>query len=52
MTVPVVRVFVSSTWLDLIPEHEAAERAVQTLRETKYVRAVRRIARTKSRRSA
>jgi tetratricopeptide (TPR) repeat protein len=37
MPAPVIPVFISSTWLDLIPEHGAAETAVQTLRETKYV---------------
>ncbi len=37
MPLEIVPVFVSSTWLDLRPEHEAVERAVQTLRETKYV---------------
>lgn len=37
MQPPVVRVFVSSTWLDLQPEREAVQTAVHRLRETKYV---------------
>jgi hypothetical protein len=37
LPVPTVRVFVSSTWLDLEPEREAVEQAVQRLRETKFV---------------
>jgi hypothetical protein len=37
MTVSLVNVFVSSTWLDLQPEREAVERALQRLRETKFV---------------
>ena len=32
-----VRVFVSCTWLDLQPEREAVEAALQRLRETKFV---------------
>jgi hypothetical protein len=32
-----VHVFVSSTWLDLQPEREAVETALQRLRETKFV---------------
>jgi tetratricopeptide (TPR) repeat protein len=34
---PTVRVFVSSTWLDLRPEREAVAQAVHRLRETKFV---------------
>jgi tetratricopeptide (TPR) repeat protein len=37
MPLPTVQVFVSSTWLDLVREREAAEAALQRLRETKYV---------------
>ncbi|MDT7779717.1 MAG: hypothetical protein QOC99_2229, partial [Acidobacteriota bacterium] len=37
MSSEILPVFVSSTWIDLQPEHEAAERAIQTLRETKYI---------------
>ena len=37
MSVPTLRVFVSSTWLDLEPERAAVEAAVQRLRETKFV---------------
>ena len=36
-TDPIVRVFISSTWLDLKPEREAVEAALQRLRETKFV---------------
>ncbi|MFQ5472981.1 MAG: DUF4062 domain-containing protein, partial [Dehalococcoidia bacterium] len=36
-TVPIVRIFISSTWLDLQPEREAVERAIQRLRETRFV---------------
>ena len=32
-----VNVYVSSTWLDLQPEREAVEKALQRLRETKFV---------------
>ena len=32
-----VRVYVSSTWLDLQPERAAVEKAIQRLRETKFV---------------
>jgi len=32
-----IRVFVSSTWLDLKPEREAVEAALQRMRETKYI---------------
>jgi tetratricopeptide (TPR) repeat protein len=35
--IEILPVFISSTWLDLRPEHEAAERAVNSMRETKYV---------------
>ncbi len=34
--ITILPVFISSTWLDLRPEHEAAERAVGSMRETKY----------------
>lgn len=37
MSLQIAPVFVSSTWLDLRPEREAVERAVQRLRETKFV---------------
>ena len=37
MALQIVPVFVSSTWLDLRPEREAVERAIQRLRETKFV---------------
>jgi hypothetical protein len=33
----IVRVYVSSTWLDLQPERQAVERALQQMRETKFV---------------
>lgn len=33
----IVQVFISSTWLDLRPEREAVEEALQRMRETKYV---------------
>ncbi|MGE0644906.1 MAG: DUF4062 domain-containing protein [Nitrospira sp.] len=32
---PIVRVFVSSTWLDLQPERQAVEKALQRMRQTK-----------------
>jgi hypothetical protein len=32
---PIVRVFVSSTWLDLQPERAAVEKALQRMRQTK-----------------
>ena len=32
---PIVRVFVSSTWLDLQPERLAVEKALQRMRQTK-----------------
>jgi Domain of unknown function (DUF4062) len=35
--IEILPVFISSTWIDLRPEHEAAERAVNSMRETKYV---------------
>jgi tetratricopeptide (TPR) repeat protein len=35
--IKILPVFISSTWLDLRPEHEAAERALNSMRETKYV---------------
>jgi tetratricopeptide (TPR) repeat protein len=35
--IEILPVFISSTWTDLRPEHEAAERAVNSMRETKYV---------------
>ena len=31
----IVRIFVSSTWLDLQPERKAVEKALQRLRQTK-----------------
>lgn len=34
---PIVRIFVSSTWLDLQPERKAVETALQRMRETKFV---------------
>jgi tetratricopeptide (TPR) repeat protein len=34
---PIVRVFVSSTWLDLKPERKAIESALQRIRQTKFV---------------
>jgi hypothetical protein len=34
MQVPIVRVFVSSTWEDLQPEREALEKAIHRLSET------------------
>ncbi|HKG15270.1 MAG TPA: tetratricopeptide repeat protein [Pyrinomonadaceae bacterium] len=34
--IEILPVFISSTWIDLRPEHEAAERAVNSMRETKY----------------
>ncbi|HWS88156.1 MAG TPA: tetratricopeptide repeat protein [Pyrinomonadaceae bacterium] len=37
MPLQIVPVFISSTWLDLRPEREAVERALQRLRETKFV---------------
>ena len=37
MPVEVVQVFVSSTWLDLQPERQAVEVALQRLHETKFV---------------
>jgi hypothetical protein len=37
MSTPILSVYVSSTWLDLRPEREAVERAVQRMRETKFV---------------
>lgn len=36
MKPPIVKVFVSSTWLDLQPERAAVEAALQRLRETKF----------------
>jgi hypothetical protein len=33
----IVRVYVSSTWLDLQPERQAVEQALQQMRETKFV---------------
>ena len=33
--IPIVRVFVSSTWLDLQPERQAVEKALQRMRQTK-----------------
>ena len=35
--IEILPVFISSTWVDLRTEHEAAERAVNSMRETKYV---------------
>jgi hypothetical protein len=37
MSVPILQIFVSSTWLDLQPERKAVEAALQRLRETKFV---------------
>jgi tetratricopeptide (TPR) repeat protein len=37
MSLPILPVYVSSTWLDLQPERKAVEQAVQRLRETKFV---------------
>jgi hypothetical protein len=37
MPVEIVQVFVSSTWLDLQPERQAVEAALQRLHETKFV---------------
>src|SRR5215813_6139794 len=37
MPVEVAQVFVSSTWLDLQPERQAVEAALQRLHETKFV---------------
>lgn len=37
MSLPILPAYVSSTWLDLGPEREAVEQAVQRLRETKFV---------------
>ncbi|HEX8920015.1 MAG TPA: DUF4062 domain-containing protein, partial [Pyrinomonadaceae bacterium] len=37
MPTPTVRVFVSSTWLDLEPERKAVEAAIHRMRETKFV---------------
>ncbi|HKV09673.1 MAG TPA: DUF4062 domain-containing protein [Thermoanaerobaculia bacterium] len=34
--IPIIRVFVSSTWSDLIPERQAVARALERLRETKF----------------
>lgn len=36
MSLTVLRIFVSSTWLDLQPERQALERAIQRIRETKF----------------
>ena len=36
MSPPPVHVFISSTWLDLQPEREAVEAALQRMRETKF----------------
>jgi hypothetical protein len=33
----IVRIYVSSTWLDLQPERQAVEQALQQMRETKFV---------------
>ena len=35
--ITILPVYVSSTWLDLRPERKAVERAIQRLRETKFV---------------
>jgi tetratricopeptide (TPR) repeat protein len=37
MSLTILPVYVSSTWLDLEPERKAVEQAVQRLRETKFV---------------
>ncbi len=37
MSVPTVRVFVSSTWLDLEPERKEVETVIQRMRATKFV---------------
>jgi tetratricopeptide (TPR) repeat protein len=37
MSLPVLPVYVSSTWLDLEPERRAVEQAIQRLSETKFV---------------
>jgi tetratricopeptide (TPR) repeat protein len=37
MSLQILPVYVSSTWLDLEPERKAVEQAVQRLRETKFV---------------
>jgi formylglycine-generating enzyme required for sulfatase activity len=37
VTAPILKVFVSSTWLDLQPERAAVEKVIQRLRETKFV---------------
>ncbi|HJQ35251.1 MAG TPA: tetratricopeptide repeat protein [Pyrinomonadaceae bacterium] len=37
MSLPILPVYVSSTWLDLGPERRAVEQAIQRLRETKFV---------------
>lgn len=37
MSTPIVRVFVSSTWLDLQPERAAVEKVLHRLEETKFV---------------
>ena len=37
MPTPTARVFVSSTWRDLLPERKAVESAAQRMRETKFV---------------
>lgn len=37
MNLPLVRVFVSSTWFDLKPERKAVESALQRIRETKFI---------------
>jgi len=37
MSLTILPVYVSSTWLDLQPERKAVEQAVQRLRETKFV---------------
>src|SRR5437588_8692170 len=37
MPPPVLRVFVSSTWIDLQPERQAVEVALARLRETKFI---------------
>lgn len=36
MSLPIARVFLSSTWLDLQPERAAAEAAIHRLRETRF----------------
>jgi tetratricopeptide (TPR) repeat protein len=37
MSLPILPVYVSSTWLDLEPERKAVEQAVQRMRETKFL---------------